>query len=69
MVAAIPSMFGILVYKLVIFELFNSYDILYELKSDSVEDFLRVEIFLILNECLVVVEIYIDNGMLEHNKP
>ena len=35
--------------KLVIFQLFNSYDILYGLKSDFVEDFLRVKILLILN--------------------
>ena len=42
--------------KLVIFQLFKSYDILYGLKSDSVEDFLRVEIVLIL---LVLIYIYI----------
>ena len=42
--------------KLVIFQLFNSYDILYGLKSDFVEDFLRVKILLILN---INIHIYI----------
>ena len=41
-------------WKLVIFQLFNSYDIMCGLKSDSTEDFLRDEILLILSECLVI---------------
>ena len=55
-------------WKLVIFQLFNSYDVMCGLKSDSTEDFLRDEILLILSECLVidiqwqvgVVEVFIE---------